>query len=297
MAIKDYIIGNNYKLKKQIGSGSFGKIYLGIDLYTKEKVAIKMEENSKSKHLKYEYKIYKDLKGGMGIPTVRWFGYHHSYNVLVMDLLDRSLDKLFVEDCDKKFTLKTVLRIIDQMIVRIELLHNHGYIHRDIKPANFIIGRKEDSDVVFLIDFGLSKRYKDARSDQHIKYRDDKSLVGTARYVSVNTHNGIEQSRRDDLESLGYVFIYFLKGELPWQGLKADNKRDKYAKIAKSKRKISLETLCDGCPPEFIEYFLYCRSLKFKETPNYKKIRILFRNLFYAKGYDKENFEYDWIKE
>jgi len=292
--MKDHIIANSYKIKRLIGSGSFGKIYLGTDLYTREKIAIKMEESEKSGHLKYEYKIYKQLKGGMGIPNIRWFGTYKNYNVLVMDLLGRSLDKLFIEDCDKKFGLKTVLRLIDQMIVRIEYLHKNGYIHRDIKPANFLIGRKRDAEVVYLIDYGLSKRYLD--SGKHIRYRTDKSLVGTARYVSINTHDGIEQSRRDDLEALGHVFVYFLKGRLPWQGLKLSDKKDKYKMIASVKRKTSIKKLCEGCPDEFVEYFKYCRSLEFDEKPNYKKMRILFRNLFYESNFHKGDFEFDWIK-
>lgn len=149
---------------------------------------------------------------------------------MTIELLGPSLEDLFVY-CGRKLSLKTVLLIADQLLARIEAFHTKGFIHRDLKPENILIGLEENASTVYLIDFGLAKRWKDPHTNEHIKYKDKKSLTGTARYASANTHLGIEQSRRDDLEGAGYVILYLLKGELPWQGLRARNKDDKYRKI------------------------------------------------------------------
>jgi serine/threonine protein kinase len=131
---------------------------------------------------------------------------------------------------------------------RIEYVHAKSVIHRDIKPDNFLMGIGEERNEVYLIDFGLSKHFKDPRTRQHIPYRDHKNLTGTARYASVNTHHGIEQSRRDDLESLGYIFMYFCRGNLPWQGQKGHNKETKYNAIRNVKTGTTIEELCSGFP-------------------------------------------------
>jgi casein kinase 1 len=165
--------------------------------------------------LEYESKLYRVLQGGTGIPEVTWFGTEGDYRALVMELLGHSLEDLF-QYCGRKLTLKTVCMIADQMISRLEYMHNNNFIHRDMKPDNFLMGVKGKANTVYMIDFGLSKRYRDPKTGQHIPYRDGKSLTGTARYASVNTHIGIEQSRRDDLESVGYILLYLLKGSLPW---------------------------------------------------------------------------------
>nr|CAD1824277.1 unnamed protein product [Ananas comosus var. bracteatus] len=255
-------VGNKFRLGRKIGSGSFGEIYLGTNIQTNEEVAIKLE-NVKTKHpqLLYEAKLYRILQGGTGIPNVRWFGVEGDYNVLVMDLLGPSLEDLF-NFCSRKLSLKTVLMLADQMINRIEFVHSKSFLHRDIKPDNFLMGLGRRANQVYIIDFGLAKKYRDTTTHQHIPYRENKNLTGTARYASVNTHLGIEQSRRDDLESLGYVLMYFLRGSLPWQGLKAGTKKQKYEKISERKVATSIEALCRGYPSEFASYFHYCRSLR-----------------------------------
>lgn len=242
-----------------------------------EEVAIKME-NAHAKHpqLLYEYKLYRVLSGGIGIPRIRYYGTEKNYNTLVMDLLGPSLEDLF-NFCSRHFTIKTVLMLVDQMIGRLEFIHIKCFIHRDIKPDNFLMGIGRHCNKLFLIDFGLAKKFRDPRSRQHIGYREDKNLTGTARYASINAHLGIEQSRRDDMESLGYVMMYFNRGILPWQGMKANNKKVKYEKISEKKMSTPIEVLCKGFPAEFSMYLNYCRSLRFEEQPDYMYLRQLFR--------------------
>ncbi|KAL5656111.1 hypothetical protein ACJX0J_035430, partial [Zea mays] len=263
------------------------------NIQTNEEVAIKLE-NVKTKHpqLLYESKIYRILQGGTGIPNVRWFGVEGDYNVLVMDLLGPSLEDLF-NFCSRKLSLKTVLMLADQMINRVEFVHSKSFLHRDIKPDNFLMGLGRRANQVYVIDFGLAKKYRDTSTHQHIPYRENKNLTGTARYASVNTHLGIEQSRRDDLESLGYVLMYFLRGSLPWQGLKAGTKKQKYEKISEKKVATSIEALCRGYPTEFASYFHYCRSLRFDDKPDCSYLKRLFRDLFIREGFQFD-YVFDW---
>ncbi|KAJ8612350.1 hypothetical protein CTAYLR_008372 [Chrysophaeum taylorii] len=286
-------VGKKYRLGKKIGSGSFGDIYLGTNLTSGEEVAIKLE-SVKTKHpqLLYESKIYRILHGGVGVSNVRWYGVEGDYNVMVMDLLGPSLEDLF-NYCGRKFTLKTVLMLADQLVTRLEYVHTKSFIHRDVKPDNFLIGLGKRQHVIHVIDFGLAKKYRDPRSHQHIPYRENKNLTGTARYASINTHIGIEQSRRDDLESLGYVLMYLIRGSLPWQGLKANTKKLKYERIMDRKMSTSTESLCKGYPAEFRSYFEYCRSLRFEDRPDYAYLKRLFKELFYRKGFQYDNL-YDW---
>lgn len=203
-----------------------------------------------------------------------------------------SLEDLF-NKCGRRFSLKTVLQIADQVLERVETMHNRHLIHRDIKPANFVIGYHNTS-LVHCIDFGLSKRYRHPRTLQHIPYRDGRSLTGTPRYASINNHLGIEQSRRDDLESIGYVLIYFLRGVLPWQGLKAKTASKKYKMIMEKKQSVSISDLCQGCPIQFAEYLSYCRNLTFDSKPDMQYLKGLFRDLYMQNGYANSGLEWDW---
>ncbi|KAJ8485954.1 hypothetical protein OPV22_018439 [Ensete ventricosum] len=286
-------VGNKFRLGRKIGSGSFGEIYLGTNIQTNEEVAIKLE-NVKTKHpqLLYESKLYRVLQGGTGIPNVKWYGVEGEYNVLVIDLLGPSLEDLF-NFCSRKLSLKSVLMLADQMINRVEFMHSKSFLHRDIKPDNFLMGLGKRANQVYIIDFGLAKKYRDTSTHQHIPYRENKNLTGTARYASVNTHLGIEQSRRDDLESLGYVLMYFLRGSLPWQGLKAGTKKQKYEKISEKKVATSIEALCRGYPSEFASYFHCCRSLRFEDKPDYGYLKRLFRDLFIREGFQFD-YIFDW---
>jgi len=289
----EFKVNGKYRLVRKIGSGSFGDIYLGINIASGEEVAVKLESH-KARHpqLLYESKLYKILQGGVGIPHIRWFGNENDYNVLVMDLLGPSLEDLF-NFCSRRFTMKTVLMLADQMIGRIEYVHNKNFIHRDIKPDNFLMGIGRHCNKVFIIDFGLAKKYRDNRTRQHIPYKEDKNLTGTARYASINAHLGIEQSRRDDMESLGYVLMYFNRGSLPWQGLKAATKKQKYEKISEKKMSTPVEILCKSFPAEFAMYLNYCRGLRFDEAPDYMYLRQLFRILFRTLNHQYD-YVFDW---
>lgn len=288
--MQDLRVGNKYRIGRKIGSGSFGDIYLGTNIISGEEIAIKLE-SVKAKHpqLEYEARVYKSLAGGVGIPFVRWFGTECDYNAMVLDLLGPSLEDLF-NFCNRKFSLKTVLLLADQLISRIEYIHAKSFIHRDIKPDNFLMGIGKRGNQVNVIDFGLAKKYRDPKTHFHIPYRENKNLTGTARYASINTHLGVEQSRRDDMESLGYVMLYFCRGSLPWQGLKAATKKQKYDRIMEKKMTTPTEVLCRGFPNEFAIYLNYTRSLRFDDKPDYSYLRKIFRDLFV-----RESFQYDYV--
>ncbi|KAF8111584.1 hypothetical protein N665_0074s0111 [Sinapis alba] len=290
----DLVIGGKFKLGRKIGSGSFGELYLGVNVQTGEEVAVKLE-SVKTKHpqLHYESKLYMLLQGGSGIPNIKWYGVDGEYNVMVIDLLGPSLEDLF-NYCNRKLSLKTVLMLADQIINRVEYMHTRGFLHRDIKPDNFLMGLGRKANQVYIIDFGLGKKYRDLQTHRHIPYRENKNLTGTARYASVNTHLGVEQSRRDDLEAVGYVLMYFLKGSLPWQGLKAGTRKQKYDRISEKKVSTPIEVLCRNQPSEFVSYFRYCRSLRFDDKPDYSYLKRLFRDLFIREGGYQFDYVFDW---
>ncbi|OAF68738.1 hypothetical protein A3Q56_03514 [Intoshia linei] len=282
-----------YRLIRKIGSGSFGVIFVAINKETNEEVAVKLESiHSRHLQLIYESKIYKYFAGAVGFPHIKCYDRQGLFNVMVMELLGPSLEDLF-NFCSRNFTMKTVLMLGDQMIARIEYIHSKYFIHRDIKPDNFLMGVGRHCNKVYIIDFGLAKKYRDLATRQHISYREDKNLTGTARYASINAHLGIEQSRRDDLESLGFVFMYFNRGSLPWQGLKATTKKQKYDRISERKMSTPVETLCKGFPVEYPMYLNYCRGLRFDETPDYLYLRQMLRILFRTYNHDND-FLYDW---
>ena len=294
------LIKRRWRLLRCIGTGAFGQVYSAIDLNADKKVvAVKLEENKKVEKLKTEALILRcladDEKTLQGIPQAHWFGMDNvlnQYNYMVTDMLGPSLEDLF-NICGRKFSLKTVLMIADQCLNRLEYIHYKNYVHRDIKPENFLMGLGNNSHIIYTIDFGLAQKYRDSKTLCHIMFKENRSLVGTARYLSLNAHLGIEQSRRDDLESLGYMLIYFLKGSLPWQGIDSPNKLEKYQKIGEKKLKLPVEFYTNDLSEEITIYMNYCRNLLFDEKPDYAFLKRLFNNLFAVKGYLRD-YKYDW---
>lgn len=182
------------------------------------------------------------------------------------------------------------------MILRIQKVHEERIIHRDIKPDNFLIGGQDhNKNSVFIIDFGLAKCYKNSEGE-HIPFREGKNLTGTARYASINTHIGYEQSRRDDLETIGHVLLYFLRGSLPWQGLPGRSKNEKYNNIKKKKLEVTIDELCKGYPEEFKEFMQYCRKLSFTDDPDYKYMIGLFEGCMKKNGFDPKVPDFIWNK-
>ncbi|TVY91892.1 Casein kinase I-like protein [Lachnellula willkommii] len=323
------VVGVHYRVGKKIGEGSFGVIFEGTNLLNNQQVAIKftggitiiclhlffLQEPRKSDapQLRDEYRTYKILVGcrknaksvdknrrtdvkTAGIPNVYYFGQEGLHNILVIDLLGPSLEDLF-DHCNRRFSNKTVVMVAKQMLSRVQTIHEKNLIYRDIKPDNFLIGRpgSKAANVIHVVDFGMAKQYRDPKTKQHIPYRERKSLSGTARYMSINTHLGREQSRRDDLEALGHVFMYFLRGGLPWQGLKAATNKQKYEKIGEKKQTTAIKDLCDGFPEELNKYLSYVRNLGFEDTPDYDYLRDLFTQALKNTG-EVEDGEYDWMK-
>ena len=284
----------SFEIKKQIGKGSFGFIIPGTNKITGEEVAVKIEQTIDEPQLKYEYKIYKHLEGGFGFPKIYGFYEERRQNILIMEMLGPSLEKLF-NKCHKKFSQLTVLMIVEQILYRLEYIHSKNIVHRDIKPDNFLIGKGDKNKIIYAIDFGLSKKFKESKSGLHIPYRDGKSLLGTARYASINTHLGIEQSRRDDIEALGYMMIYLMKGHLPWQGMVNSNPNKKYDKIKKLKINTKLEDLCLGLHEESIKFIQYARDMKFDDKPNYHYLRQLLRKMAMKNGEKMDYNSFDWI--
>jgi serine/threonine protein kinase len=271
------VVSDNYVIMKKIGSGSFGEVYLAQHKKTGGYVAAKVEDRMKPARIINEYKIYKYLaKTGfaVGLPKIYEYMQGSDYNFLFMQLLGPSLEDLFVK-YNKKLKLETVFCLALQLIELMELMHRANFIHRDIKPNNFLIGR-DTKDQIYMIDPGLSKKYM--VEGKHMKYRDNRSLIGTARYASLNMHIGIEPSRRDDLESIGYMLVYFAKGSLPWQGLRKKKGVNNIEVIGETKMCTNVSTLCSGLPDCFAKYITYCRDLKFDGDPDYAHMKELFNS-------------------
>ena len=244
--------------------------------------------------LETEACILSHLKN-FGLPEMKNFGYNQDYNILIMELLGPSLENLFQSN-NKKFSIKTTCMLGIQMIDRIEYIHSRKIIHRDIKPDNFTIGKGKKSHIVFILDFGLAKKYWSSTHKCHIPFVKGKRLTGTARYASINALSGYEQSRRDDLESIAYILLYFLRGSLPWQGLKVNNKEDRYRKICEKKKITSSKDLCEGFPKEFELFVTYVKKLEFTEVPDYDYLRELLKNVL-RKENTCNDFFFDWNKE
>jgi len=262
-------VGKRFLLSHRLAGGSFGEVYVGSYVATNERVAIKIEKRTlKTPMLLNEYNLYHRLPRAVGIPQVYWCGSNKHLHFMAMELLGATLKA----PC-------AVLRVSNyaqQMLTRLEYLHSHGYIHRDLKPENFVLGvpHTATANTVYLLDFGLVKRYLDEQG-RHIPLSRKEGIVGTPRYISTAVENKYESSRRDDLESLAYVLVYLIKGKLPWQNLKAPVGR-KREMVTGLKTNTTAEELCVDLPEGYTTYLKYCRGLTFTETPNYDQCRSYF---------------------
>jgi serine/threonine protein kinase len=282
------LLQKRYQIAEQLGKGSFGTVYAAVDTVTNTPVAVKVESvNTKHPMLHYEWKALRLLAGDDNrVPAVFAFFTEGRNRYLVMERLGKSLESLFTE-CGRRFSLKTVMQVAIQLIQRLYGIHKSNLLHRDIKPDNFLI---TESNTIHVVDFGMAKRYRDPTTHIHIPYREGKRLVGTPRYTSINCHLGLEQSRRDDLEALGYVLIYLYKGRLPWQGVQGPNRNDK---IMQRKLSTAIAALCEGMPVAFLRYFEYVRMLRFADKPDYDHLVRLFMDAADGEGIVL-NDEYDW---
>lgn len=286
---------SNYDITTKLGKGSFGDVFSGKDKRTDAPVAIKQEHEGKRHILKHEYEIYTAVSqksDKIAIPKIYWFGYNEKgCATLVMQQLGKSIEYL-LKKSGGRFRLKTAMMLTIQIFDQLKRLHDTGFVHRDIKPENFLMGLpdSEDANRVFMIDLGLAKRIKTEKM-VHIKMTTGRSLIGTARYASIASHIGEEVSRKDDLESLFYMFIYFVKGVLPWQGITTTVKEDKYRLIGKMKREIKVEELTKDLPQELNQFQNIVREMKFKERPDYKKLRAILTDTFNKMGY---TYDCDW---
>ena len=288
------LIFDRYRLIKKLGAGSFGSIYSAE--YENNYYAIKLEEKKAGfSLLEHESDIMTYLKSP-ALPIVKAYGYSSFHNILVMELMGKSLEDIFESFPKKNFSVRCVCNIGYQMIEILEFIHNKHIIHRDIKPDNFVIGLNRKKKFIYILDFGLAKKYRSSKTLKHYTVTKCKNLTGTARYASINALNGLTQSRRDDLESVGYVLLYFLRGRLPWQGIPVRNKEERYRKIMEKKIEVTAMELCQGFPMQFVQYINYTRNLKYEEDPNYNYLKNLFVSTLNEMGYQIDCY-YDWDKE
>ena len=284
---------NKYKLVKKLGEGSFGMIFKAES--PEGNFAFKFEKKRPNKRslLKNESLIMEYLKG-KGIPYIKLYVEEENYNIMIMELLGKSLEGLLKDSYDNKLSIKTICLLGIEIIPILKFIHDKHIIHRDIKPDNFAVG-SEDPCQVYILDFGLAKKYRSSKTLKQNPMIKHSKLTGTARYASINALKGFEQSRRDDLESLGYVLAYLFRGNLPWQGIAAKTKEEKYAKILNKKENIPPERLLKNEFPELVDYINYCKKLEYEDEPDYNYLSELFKNVLLQKLKETIDYRFDWV--
>ncbi|CAK59297.1 unnamed protein product (macronuclear) [Paramecium tetraurelia] len=291
------IIADKFILLEKVGQGSFGYIFKTENIETKEVVATKFEKRenkstSTGSMLVREIKVLLELSGVEGFPQIQYYGRDENYNYCMITYLGHNLEYLLRKS--KGFSQLSCLKLSLQLIERLESLHNKNIIHRDLKPENLVIGYI-DTHNVYLIDFGLAKYFKDSNG-QHIPLSDKKGIIGTARYASIAAHQGLEQSRKDDLESLGYVLIYLNFGKLPWMNLQIADKHEKYKTIYELKKNIKLELLTEGLSQCYLLLLQHAKSREFQESPNYAFLKDQFKKAISEKECEESFYMFDWEK-
>ena len=290
--LKNKILLQKFKIIKRIGKGAFGSVYLGKDLSKEEYVAIKLEIRDQNEIiLERETYILYMLKG-LGIPQAIAYGHNLKYNILIQELLGKSLDNLLF-DKKYKFSLKDSCMAGIQILDRLEYIHNKGIIHRDIKADNFLIGIKK-KEIIYIIDFGLAKQYLNNKTGKHVKYCVNKKWSGTSRFASANTLKGIEPSRRDDMESFCYLLLYLMKGSLPWDQINEPSEINEILIIYKMKEYMPADIMFKDLPWQMSEFYKYCKNLNFEQKPNYNYLRKLLINILEYIG-EKNDLYFSWI--
>jgi len=290
----DKIVFKKYKILKKIGKGSFGHVYLCQNISTKENYAVKFEpKNQQDLILERETYLLYYLRG-FGIPEIITYGQNSKYNILVQTLLGKSINNLFINK-NKKFSLKDCCMIGIQILDRLEYIHSKYIIHRDVKPDNFLIGNP-DINTIYLIDFGLAKKYMSTRTGKHAKFTINKKWSGTSRFASANSLRGVAQSRRDDLESLCYLLLFLMKGSLPWDNVYGINENEEILLIYKIKKYMAPELLFMNLPKEAANFFNYCKKLEYEQKPDYNYLRSLLLNILEYSN-EKNDFNFSWINK
>jgi serine/threonine protein kinase len=278
-----------------LGEGAFGKIYECQNIKNKQTYAAKIEYHSApNPQLYQESKIMTEMKGKLGFPTCYQVIYLKQELVMVTDLLGPNIQDIMDNIEGKKFTMKSTLLLTEQMLKRLRDLHEKGIIHRDMKPENFVIGKGKNEKLIYMIDFGLSRHYLIEKTQQHIPMKSDRAIVGTLRYISMNCHEGLEVSRRDDLESLAYMMIHFVIGELPWMGIKAKSLGEKYKRVYEKKQETVPDDICKILPDEMKSFLQHILNLEFEEKPNYDYLEGLIKSLKSKYGF-KNDDNFEWL--
>ena len=291
-------LNNDYTIlyNKKIGGGAFGKIFSCINNKTKEIYACKIEKSNLEKsQISNEYRILSLLKNNDYFPKCyKFFNSEYGY-ALILERLGPNLGIIMSKLPNKKFSMKSALMIINQSLERLKLIHEKNIIHRDMKPENLCIGYKGKEKNIYLIDFGLSKIINDKKNQFIFNIKNEKIVIGTVRYISMNAHLGNEQYKKDDLESLAYMLVYFIKGELPWQNIKAKSRKEKYTKIYQKKKHTVNSELCNFLPDEIKIFVNYILSLNQKQNPDYTKLMNLISNLMKKYGYTND-LQFEWYQ-
>eukprot|EP00759_Apiculatamorpha_spiralis_P057130 PhF_6_TR8459/c0_g1_i1/m.13209/K08959/CSNK1D; casein kinase 1, delta len=265
---------------------------MGRDITSNRNVSIKTQKTAKHSQLHKEYVVYKEIQRAfptrVGYPEVFYYGIEGEYEVLVMELLGPSIEDLFLM-CNRVLSSKCVLSLGIQLLAALEMVHSLGFVHRDLKPSNCVMGMGPSCHYVHLIDFGLCSRYRRSRGE-HIELREDRPFVGTTRFCSLNVHLGLEASRRDDMESLGYVLVYLYLGSLPWQHIKSSTKEVMRRLVMESKVS-SVDAMLPELPAPLAEFVSSSRRASFVATPEYARWRELFQSAIHAPF---SEITYDW---